>query len=123
MQSISDIDAEQRVISISHTEIGKQIGEKWRLPNEYLEVMQYHHRPSLSSNHSLLCGVVRCADLFCEQWGFGMGEQKEDFTFDNEAAGIILDAVPQMGKLPAETVNGELRAAFEQQFEHLQVLM
>ncbi|MFZ4621552.1 MAG: HDOD domain-containing protein [Bacteroidota bacterium] len=122
-EGIGDTEAEQRVIAISHAEIGKLIGEKWRLPKEYLEVMQYHHRPALSSNQSLLCAVVRCADLFCEQWGFGIGEQKSGFAFDDEVAGIMLDAVPQLGELPAETVNVELRAEFEQQLEHIQVLM
>jgi putative nucleotidyltransferase with HDIG domain len=86
-ESISDIDAEQRIVSISHAEIGRLIGEKWRLPKEYLDVMQFHHRPGLSSNHSLLCAVVRCADLFSEQWGFGIGEQTEAFSLESEAAG------------------------------------
>jgi putative nucleotidyltransferase with HDIG domain len=121
--SVSDIEAEQRIASISHTEIGRLIGEKWRLPKEYLDVMQFHHRPGLSSNHALLCAVVRCADLFSEQWGFGIGEQTEAFSLESEAAGIIIDAAPQLGERPAEEINDELHLQFAQQFEHLQVLM
>lgn len=122
-ESISDIDAEQRIASISHTEVGRQIGEKWRLPKEYLDVMQFHHRPGLSSNHSLLCAVVRCADLFSELWGFGIGEVVETFSLESEAAGIIIDAAPQLGERPADEVLNELHENFDRQFEHLQVLM
>ena len=121
--SVSDIDAEQRIVSVSHAEIGRLIGEKWRLPKEYLDVMQFHHRSGLSTNHSLLCAVVRCADLFSEQWGFGIGEQAGAFSPESEAAGIIIDAAPQLAERPADEVNNELRGLFEQQFEHLQVLM
>ena len=122
-ESVSDIEAEQRIASISHTEIGRLIGEKWRLPKEYLDVMQFHHRPGLSTNHALLCAVVRCADLFSEQWGFGIGEQTEAFSLESEAAGIIIDVAPQLGERPAEEISDELRLQFAQQFEHLQVLM
>lgn len=120
---VNDLDAEQKILSIPHTEIGKQIGAKWRLPKEYLEVMKHHHAPVHSVNHALLCAVVRCADLYCERWEFGIGESSEECLPDDETAGIVIDAAPPMGELPADEIERELRGQFESQIEHLQVLM
>jgi putative nucleotidyltransferase with HDIG domain len=120
--SKKDIDAELELISITHTEIGKQIGEKWRLPKEYLDVMLYHHRPASSSNHSLLTAVVRLADLFCEQWGFGIAEQAEGFSIDTDCLSILAEADVSFKTMPIEQLGAEMRSEFEKNLEMIEIL-
>lgn len=120
--SKKDIDAEREMISIAHTEIGKQIGEKWRLPKDYLDVMQYHHRPASSSNYSLLASVVRLADLFCEQWGFGIAEQTEGFSIDTDCLGILAEFDLRFKNMPVEQLGAEIRSEFEKNLEMIEIL-
>jgi putative nucleotidyltransferase with HDIG domain len=70
-----DTESETAIVGIPHTEVGALLGEKWRLPVEFIEVMKYHHTPRNSTQCPELCAVVRFADLLAESWGTGIGER------------------------------------------------
>jgi putative nucleotidyltransferase with HDIG domain len=112
--SITDIDAEMQTLAISHTEIGYQLGQKWRLPKEYLDVMQYHHSVRMSQNNMVMISLVRFADLLSEQWGDGVGEQSEALVFaDQECVQVLGESDPEFAKEPIERIIEELFAEFE----------
>jgi putative nucleotidyltransferase with HDIG domain len=118
-----DVEAEMQILSITHTEIGKHIGEKWRLPKEYLEVMLFHHRPQAAIHYSLLAAVVRLADLFCEQWGFGIHEQEEGFSIDDdESVRVLAAAAPNFSGITNDFLNAEIRPEFEKNLEMVEAL-
>lgn len=87
---IDDVEAERQTIQVPHTEIGRQLGEQWRLPKEYIEVMLHHHQPERSPSVPVLTAVVRMADLMCESWGDGIGEPDEGSTQSFEACTAVL---------------------------------
>lgn len=82
----TDIEAETQVLAVPHTEIGSLLGKRWNLPNEYVEVMKYHHDVSQVSDNPVLASIVRLADLLSEEWGYGVGEQAAAFHIAEDAS-------------------------------------
>lgn len=122
--AMHDVEAERQTLAISHTEIGGQLGEKWSLPPEYIEVMECHHEAGDATNDLLLTAVVRFADLLCEQWGHGIGEQPPGFSIDEDACWkILVNAVPLLRERTAFEVSQELMAEFEKSKELVRLLM
>lgn len=111
---ITDLEAERQLLAIDHTEIGKQLGEKWRLPKEYLDAMQYHHRPSSSSTFALLCSVVRSADLLCEEWEQGIGERCIGAETEETWSSILSEHVPSITGAARSAAAEELHASFQE---------
>ena len=88
--SMHDVEAERQTLAISHTEIGAQLGERWALPREYVEVMECHHESAGAVVAPVLNAAVRFADLLAEQWGYGVGEQPEGFAIDEDPCWKVL---------------------------------
>jgi putative nucleotidyltransferase with HDIG domain len=121
--SVCDVDAEVQAASISHTEIGSQLGEKWRLPAEYVEVMRCHHDARTSVHNPLLTAVVRFADLLCEQWGYGVGEQPQGFVFaEDKCIKMLGEFDSSFRERPIEGVVQDLAADFEKNRDLIQML-
>jgi putative nucleotidyltransferase with HDIG domain len=121
--SVCDVDAETQAASISHTDIGSQLGEKWRLPAEYVEVMRCHHDARTSLQNPMLTAVVRFADLLCEQWGYGVGEQPEGFVLGQDKCVKMLGEFgTSFGDIPIEQVMQDLAADFEKNQDLIQML-
>ncbi len=119
----TDIDAELQTLAISHAEIGYQLGQKWRLPKEYLDVMQYHHSVRMPHNNMVLTSIVRFADLLSEKWGDGVGEQSEDFIFaDQECVQMLSETEPEFAKVPIEELVEELFETFEKTVDVVEIL-
>ena len=111
-----DVDSEDQIVAISHTEIGGMLGEKWRLPLDYVEVMQLHHKPQKAELNPELVSVVRLADLLSEKWGFGIREQPEATLFDGDESFVLLSQhEARMKSQGFEEVVNTLAARFEEQ--------
>ena len=79
-----DVQAETEIVGIAHTDVGALLGEKWRLPVEYVEVMKCHHTPRSAATNPELNAIVRFADLLAESWGTGIGERPEAKLFEGD---------------------------------------
>lgn len=67
------IEAEQEVIGITHTEVGRMVAEKWKLSLETSECILYHHDPAQAKKENYrLVTAVYIANNFCNfnQVGF-----------------------------------------------------
>jgi HD-like signal output (HDOD) protein len=121
--SVCDVDAEARAASISHTDIGSQLGEKWRLPAEYVEVMRCHHDARTSLQNPLLTAVVRFADLLCEHWGYGVGEQPEGFSLaEDKSIRMLGEFDPYFREHPLDQIIQTLAVDLEKNQELIQLL-
>jgi putative nucleotidyltransferase with HDIG domain len=121
--SLNDVAAETQTVAVSHTEIGSQLGEKWRLPSEYVEVMRCHHEPHTAAYNPLLTSLVRFSDLLTEQWGYGVGEQPDGFTIaGNECLRILGETEPRFAQLPIERISQELFTELEKNLEFIQMV-
>jgi hypothetical protein len=79
-------NAEQKVLGISHQEIGQFLIEKWNLPASLGEAILYHHKPSESEHEREMAAVVHLADYMTQR--FGMGDLSWDDGYDLDL-GII----------------------------------
>lgn len=120
---MDDVAAERRLILIDHMEIGRQLGEKWRLPKEYLDAMQHHHLPAASQNNAVLCAVVRGADVLAEAWDNGIGESAPHTAMPDDWFAILASASSQLEGSSPDALAVQLRGPFEEQFGHVAVMM
>ncbi len=63
----SDLDAEQMILGVTHAEVGGWIAEKWRLPVSYVEVIKFHHQPSLAQLNKSLVAITQIANIISKQ--------------------------------------------------------
>ncbi len=67
------LDAEKSILGFDHAEIASDIGRKWRIPENVILAIQYHHCPSLSEG-SELAYIVHTADYLVRSSGLGYEE-------------------------------------------------
>ena len=76
--NIPIIEAEDRVLGVTHAIIGEWLAKKWKLPLVLCNAIKYHHQPPLSSKTideaSITCSiVVHISDTLCKMGGIGSG--------------------------------------------------
>ena len=121
--SMRDVEAERQTLAISHTEIGGHLGNKWSLPPDFVEVMQCHHDAGEAVADPLLTSVVRFADLLCEQWGHGIGEQPQGFSIEDDACwNVLTAAVPLFAGRSSTDLGEEIKVEFEKSEGLIQLL-
>jgi putative nucleotidyltransferase with HDIG domain len=64
-------DAEINQFNATHADVGGWLAEKWRFPRNLIEVIEFHHRPTLAKNAPLETAIVHMADLLVRARGFG----------------------------------------------------
>ncbi|MCX6135380.1 MAG: HDOD domain-containing protein [Ignavibacteriales bacterium] len=113
---LNDVQVENQIVAISHDEIGGVLGERWRLPHEFVEVMRFHHTPSKATINPELTTVVRFADLLAEHWMCGIGENPPDTLFDNdESFSLLAQHEPRIRALGVKDVVDQLAEKFVEQ--------
>ena len=58
------LDAEMRTMGTTHCEIGLCLARQWNFPEEYCDVIAYHHVPANSPRNQLPVALVNLADIF-----------------------------------------------------------
>jgi putative nucleotidyltransferase with HDIG domain len=89
-EQIDFVEAEERVIGVSHTMVGMKIAEKWNLPEKLVKVIGYHHKPSLlpeetSDADRELVTIIHLADAFTMLIGMGIGSDGMMYFLDLKA--------------------------------------
>ena len=65
--------AEHRVLGIDHAEVGAFLLERWKLPEQLVEAVRWHHQPEHHPGDPLVANVVHVADVVCLMAGVGAG--------------------------------------------------
>ncbi len=78
----SVIQAERELLNLTHTEIGKIVAEKWRLPSLLVETIGYHHDPLYECRNSSLVQMVHLADVISIMAGYA-ATGKPEYHLDN----------------------------------------
>ncbi|HEY3328615.1 MAG TPA: HDOD domain-containing protein [Capsulimonadaceae bacterium] len=66
-------EAEREVLGFDHAEIGARMTERWNLPPQLVQTIQFHHKPSEQPEMSPLTQIVHLADVLCMMLGIGLG--------------------------------------------------
>jgi putative nucleotidyltransferase with HDIG domain len=72
-KDISVREAEEEVLGLTHTTVGRWISEEWNLPHKLTEPIRYHHNPTLSKVAEVPTAIVHVANSFVKANGFGSG--------------------------------------------------
>jgi putative nucleotidyltransferase with HDIG domain len=81
-EGMSFLDAEQRVFSYNHAEVGGLVIKKWNFPAILMQAVLKHHSFDFAEDEDtyqvrLTC-VVGLSNLFCHKLGIGVREPEDD---------------------------------------------
>ena len=79
-KSLEEIELEQ--VGMTHSEIGKFLSNKWKLPVHLCETIEFHHKPKLSTNSDVLTAVVHLADYMTQYLELGNFYLDDRFQLD-----------------------------------------
>lgn len=88
------IEAERATMSLTHSETGLALGERWKLNEDILQVIAHHHDVEKAESAQDLVAIVHLCDLLCRMRGMGYGyyeRQKLDIVNDPAWAVLIKD--------------------------------
>lgn len=69
--------AEQRIIGVEHSEIGKWLGERWLLAPSLQECIHWHHRPALAAHSRETVATIHLANAMAH--AMDLGDSGETF--------------------------------------------
>jgi signal transduction histidine kinase/HD-like signal output (HDOD) protein/CheY-like chemotaxis protein len=110
-KEIPDLVHEVDVLDTDHSLLGKKLGEKWRLPQQYIHGMWLHHQPvqALGSMDmsSELVSIIKLADLMAH-----------DFLFDRRTPMEATERTGLLNQLALEdVVDQTVLSGVSQEFE------
>jgi putative nucleotidyltransferase with HDIG domain len=66
-------EAERATMGFTHCETGQALAEQWKLSDDVIEVIAYHHAIAQSQKARTLVALVHLSDLLCRMRGLGYG--------------------------------------------------
>ena len=64
---------EQKVLGITHAEVGAYLLRKWKIPESITDVILHHHTPQLCENHTIAAKLIYIANFICNNRGIDNG--------------------------------------------------
>ncbi len=74
---VTKMETEQKILGITHAEVGYLLAEHWLLPSIVTEAIRYHHSPEFGAESRVIANIVYLANLYCEAAQFA-----ESIVFD-----------------------------------------
>ncbi|MGE5314772.1 MAG: HDOD domain-containing protein [Acidobacteriota bacterium] len=118
-----DTIAEEEIFGISHCEAGGLLAERWRLPVNLAEIVRYHHTPKFAPMDQTLVAIVRVADLFSQQWGYGLEGSSDNLAIESdESWQLLLSEHTALRATTFEEFSEKLRKSFEENLEFMRMM-
>ena len=76
---------EKSVLGFDHAKLGAMLLKKWKLPDDIVSAVYYHHMPSASSGDSVIPSVIHIADIISYSLEFGSSGEKFVPTLNEKA--------------------------------------
>jgi putative nucleotidyltransferase with HDIG domain len=67
---------EQEVLGFDHAKLGAMLLKKWKLPEEIVTAVYYHHMPSISSGDIVNPSIIHIADIIAHALQYGSTGEK-----------------------------------------------
>lgn len=100
------MDAEQEVFNFNHSDIGRWLADKWKLPETVSDVILYHHAPSLAVNNQLHVATVHVADYLVDRNVIRATSQGYIPPFDDSCLGVLGMSRDDLNGVITEVRNG-----------------
>ncbi len=121
-ERLSMIEAENRILGVSHTDVGNWLAEEWKLPPNLTQTISWHHYPPMAQQHHGLVALVHLGDLLCKKKKIGFGGDTHGFSLTDSDAWKILEAEkPELNKLDMEKFSLELDDELEKVREFISI--
>lgn len=78
----SFVEAERAVLGFDHTEIGAMLAERWKLPENIVRCIRYHHEPGRLEIPDGIVDAVYLANCVCLMLGIGLGADGLSYRAD-----------------------------------------
>ncbi len=72
-EKITVVDAEQRVLGVSHAAFGAWLAARWAFPPPLVDAIAFHHNPAQAEENTPLAAIVYVADLITRRANIGSG--------------------------------------------------
>ncbi len=82
---LSLYESEQKILGLSHAEVGGQLAQEWKFSDHYLNTILHHHSPGDCRRYARLVCIIHIADIICRQLEFGSGGDDQVPDYDSEA--------------------------------------
>lgn len=76
---------EQEVLGFDHAKLGAMLLKKWKLPEDIVTSVYYHHMPSISSGDIVYPGIIHIADIISHALQYGSSGEKFVPTLNEKA--------------------------------------
>ncbi|MBM9590699.1 HDOD domain-containing protein [Leptospira sp. 201903075] len=107
---------EEYTLGTTHSEIGYLMSEKWKFPEEILDVIRYHHKPwQCKTRNNILCQIIYLADILANI-GRGKGNY---FTVEPE----VLEYFEIKSEKEFREMQERFKLKFEEHREEYQTLL
>jgi len=80
--NVTFLEAEYKIMGVSHQEIGEFLAEKWSLPSVYTDALRYHHQPTVSVENKYLSSILHVADYLISIFDEDIVLWDEDYKLD-----------------------------------------
>jgi HD-like signal output (HDOD) protein len=82
------LEVERQVLGFDHTEMASDLCTKWKLPENHVIAMRYHHEPSASDGNQLAF-IVHTANCIARRSGIGSGINEDEYHLDPGALDFL----------------------------------
>jgi HD-like signal output (HDOD) protein len=114
---VTMLRAEATALGIDHTQIGKRIADKWRLPPTPAAMIAFHHNPQASGRFFEYVACVHAANIIAKHLELGSSGDCIVPDMDAEVVRWLACSPADWDKIYAETLEG-----FEKAKEFVTVL-
>lgn len=66
-------EAEERVLGVTHSDVGSWLAERWNLPKRLEDAISHHHTPGRLKRGAELPSLIHLADFLCRREKIGEG--------------------------------------------------
>jgi len=101
------VEIEEKLLGCNHAEVGGRLFEKWKLPEQLIAAVRFHHTPTAAGKHVRLAATAYVGNLIAYFMGYGYGNHPLSQSGRNE--------VPNALQLPSD----ELPQYMEESFRRL----
>jgi putative nucleotidyltransferase with HDIG domain len=110
------MELEREVLGVDHADLGAMYLRKHRLPDVYVDIVQFHHSPQLARSQSRVAAAVQLADWLVRQAKIGNSGNRAEASFESCLESPGWKAL--FGR-QTESELGQLRESFQRSLESI----
>lgn len=83
------MEIEEKVFGFHHGQVGAKIAEKWKLPEDLVEAIAFHHTPEKAIVNKQLVAMTHISDSIVMMLGLHIGSDGLAYNFSQEAIELL----------------------------------